>query len=241
MRGFAIVTLFLFAGQCFGWGEEGHKIVAQIASDRLSTFSQKYVAQFLSGSDYSSIVDIAPLPDDYDHSPAGRWSGPCHYCNLPRGATQFEMSMCGSCCVVGAINNYTQILGTELNNFQGCQFGYGVEPCAMEFLVHFVGDIHQPLHVGYAYDEGGNTVKVDFFGKQTELHATWDTWIIEKWDKDYQDAATQLESMMAANPTQVAQLAAVTDPLQWADESFDFVRTVVYNFTSNSNGVGQLG
>jgi len=86
------------------WGQEGHKIVAQIAADQLSSSASDLVRQFCGSK---SLPDISPLPDDYDHEPEGRWSEPCHFCNLPRSAVHFEMKYCPSYCVVRSILNYT--------------------------------------------------------------------------------------------------------------------------------------
>jgi len=188
-----------------------------------------------------SMSDVAPMPDTYCHTPEGSWSAPCHFVNMPRNATQFEWSDCEGCCVVKAINNYTGILGDEVNSPFICPTGEDSdEPCPLIFLIHYVGDCHQPLHIGYLYDKGGNDVSVTFFGEATELHAVWDTAIIEKWDRDYEDATKELETIMSDNPDVVKKYISEMNPIDWADESFDFVRTVCYNFTSE-NGVGEIG
>jgi len=212
-------------------------MVAQIAADRLTSTAQNIVQQFTNGL---TLADIAPKPDDYDHSPAGRWSGPCHYCNLPRDATSFTMRYCPDFCVVKSIKNYTQILsGEESNPFQ-CDFSYGVEPCALEFLVHYVGDVHQPLHVGYGDDEGGNKVAVTFFGQKANLHKVWDDLIIERWNSDMNSATQELEQMISDHPNQVNAYLMVTDPILWANESFGYVLSTVYDFNSLEAATPQL-
>lgn len=216
-----------------GWGQEGHQIVAQIAQNHLSPVAQKSILVYLNGK-YTRLEQIAPLADDYDHTPEGAWSKPCHYCNLPRSATQFEMIWCGTCCVVGAIYNYTSILNTTQPS--PCALDGTSTPCALEFLVHFVGDSHQPLHVGYEDDRGGNSVKVDWYSSQTNLHAVWDTKIIQQWISNFEDATQELEAMLKANPNLWDQYTANMDPLFWADESFDLVRNDVYHYTSTNLG-----
>lgn len=224
-----------------GWGEEGHMIVAQIASNFVTPTASNILNTFLDGGSYT-LPSIAPLPDDYDHTPEGKWSADCHYCNLPNGATSFNMGDCGTCCVVGAIQNYTTILSSEEGSPFACNFDQsdGIEPCALEFLVHFVGDVHQPLHVGYASDRGGNEVTVDFYGVKTNLHTVWDTKIIEKWTSDFNNGSDILLALIASNPSTVKQYLSQMDPIEWANESFDFVRSTCYNYTENSSGVPQL-
>jgi len=219
--------------QVLGWGKEGHQIIAQIAQDRISTNTQNAVNAFTNGE---TLAYIAPLPDDYDHTEEGRWSAPCHYCNLPRDATSFKMSYCPNFCVVKSIQNYTNILSSEADNPVVCDYDYGVEPCALEFLVHFVGDVHQPLHVGYGYDEGGNTVKVKWFGDPTELHKVWDDLIIERWQSDLDSAVQELEEMIQDHPNMVNQFLSVTNPILWANESFGYVLSTVYDFDGSMNG-----
>jgi len=227
----AALLLVLFATQCLAWGQEGHKIVAQIASDRLSDDSTAYLNQLLDGTQYNTLPDIAPLADDYDHSSSGRWSSACHYVNLPRDATNYDSSYCGKCCVVNAIGNYTKRLAKEQGpNPDVCQFGKRDEPCPLEFLTHYIGDVHQPLHVSYADDAGGNKVKVDFLGKSTNLHTVWDTLIIQKWLKDFSDASDYLENLINSNSEKVQKYAAITDVAAWADESFTVVQNNAYNF-----------
>jgi hypothetical protein len=230
------VVLLGCVSQSYGWGEEGHKIVAQIAADRLNSAANKVINLFI-GSTGETLTGMAPLPDDYDHTSAGRWSEPCHFCNLPRNATNFVMDYCGDFCVVRSIQNYTSILQKTSSNPTQCNFDQsdGIEPCALEFLVHFVGDVHQPLHVGYGDDRGGNEVKVDWFSSETNLHEVWDDKIIQKWNSDYSSAASELEQWISDNPDEVKQFLSNMDPVSWADESFQYVRTTCYNYGSSDD------
>jgi len=240
MATYYVVCFFLVISttSVWGWGKEGHMIVAQIASDQLGSTATNIVSQFLGDA---TLAQIAPLPDSYDHSPEGRWSAPCHYCNLPRDATSFNLSFCPSFCVVKSIINYTSILQSEESDPFQCDYeDTTVEPCALEFLTHYVGDVHQPLHVGYGDDEGGNKVQVEFYNKKANLHEVWDVLMIQRWNSDYQSATQELETMMANNPSQVKQYLSHMDPVYWANESFGYVLTTVYDFSSNE-AVPSLG
>ena len=75
-----------------------------------------------------------------------------------------------------------------------------------------------------------------FFNQSVVLHSVWDTHIIVMWDDDVDDAISQLEDIMENDPAIVAKYQKDMNPLDWANESFDFVRTTVYNFTKNSEG-----
>jgi len=214
------------------WGKEGHMAVADIAYSRLTVAAQQAVDYYLNGV---SMADAAPYPDKYAESSAGRWSEPLHYCNLPRDATDWQFKYCPipPSCVVEAILNNTKLLTSEGNQGAQCQFD-GSEPCPLVYLIHFVGDIHQPLHVGYGYDRGGNEVKVTFFGKSGNLHEVWDTLMIERWTSSYSELASDLENLIQQEPAIVNKYLAVTNPNKWANESFSYVRSDVYDFTPNS-------
>lgn len=220
------------------FGKEGHEIVATIAQDSLSSDVWQSLQVMLNGA---NLTAIAPLPDDFDHSGPGRWSSPCHYVNLPRGDTGFSWDDCPGYCVVEAINNYTQLLAQQKSSPMVCNYDQkdGVEPCPLEFLVHFLGDIHQPLHISYADDEGGNKVQASFFGTETNLHTVWDTKIITKWQpfKSMEDGVAELEQMMSDNPDTVKQILSSTDPVAWANESLAFTINNAYNYTTDDDGV----
>jgi len=103
-------------------------------------------------------------------------------------------------------------------------------------LVHFLGDLHQPMHVGYAEDQGGNLVPVLFFEKSTNLHAAWDSDLLGRWDSNYLSATQKLEDLLVNDAKfrqQVTILAAITDPVIWAQESFEYVFSSVYDFKTN--------
>jgi nuclease S1 len=88
---------------------------------------------------------------------------------------------------------------------------------ALKFLAHFVGDIHQPLHVGHKKDKGGNGIEVQLYSRKTNLHAVWDDGLIKRRGMDYGPYAKKLEGALTPE-VQKADLA-VMDPVSWATES----------------------
>jgi len=213
-----------------GWGQEGHAIIAQIASTLIKTDTQALIKKFLPDN---TLASIASLADDYRETSEGKWSAPLHFLNVEdKTATSVVMSRdCSNgFCVVMAVQNYTNRFTNDAKNPFVCNTDVNSgPPCALAFLVHFAGDIHQPLHCGYAYDEGGNEVQVTWFGQSTELHAVWDVSIIDKWNSDFTSAASQLISSWDQN-----EYTNTTESLAMAQESFTWVRDVVYDFKSTS-------
>jgi len=117
----------------------------------------------------------------------------------------------------------------------------GAEPCALEFLVHFIGDIHQPLHVGWENDLGGNECDVTWFGKKTNLHSVWDTSILEKWTTSIPEALDYLHKYIKDHPDIEKQYLESTNPVSWAAESFTSVVKSVYDFPGTCASIPALG
>jgi len=228
-----LFNVLLMLGLTFGWGQEGHKIVANIAHTRLSATASKKVSELLGGK---TLMDVSVYADEY-RSGSGAWSAPMHYYDLPKSAKTFTMDYCPKVCVVKAVQNYTKIVDSGGDTKSKCDWtGKTKEPCALEFLVHFVGDMHQPLHVGYEDDLGGNNVPVTFFDKKGNLHSLWDSLMLERWDSSYSNAVKKLEDMLKTDlkfRDEVDAAGRITDPVKWGSESHSLVRDTVYNFKTD--------
>ncbi|GLJ16573.1 hypothetical protein SUGI_0283770 [Cryptomeria japonica] len=166
------------------WGKEGHEAVCKIAQDLLSKSAADAVQQLLPG-DLSSLCSWA---DEVKFKYP--WSRPLHFINTPDSRCNYDYSRdCHSeegekdVCVAGAINNYT----SQLTTYDTSDVKYNLTE-ALLFLSHFMGDIHQPLHVGYTGDKGGNTISVHWYRRKTNLHHVWDSSLIETAIKDYYDS-----------------------------------------------------
>jgi len=232
-----LVSLVYNPPLTYAWGEIGHKIIGTLAEKLLTEEASNKIAGCLGTY---SLADISPWPDNFDHSTEGHWSASCHYVNLPKEATSFSWDYCKDMCVIRSIANYTEILQHEQRTrLPRCKFEKGIEPCSVEFLAHYIGDVHQPLHVGYAYDHGGTELSILFFGDKTNLHEVWDSLIIEKWDKNYKSAASFLEKRMR-NASEIVRRSSEMDPVEWANESIDLLINSVYNFTTSETGVGRI-
>jgi hypothetical protein len=160
-----------------GWGHEGHEITAAIAQNLLGNNANSNVNQLLGGATMESIASWA---DQVRRDPAYKWSGPLHFINSPDWACNYDRNRdCHSedgdpmACVDGAIQNYTaRVTDGSIGADQNAE--------ALKFLVHFVGDIHQPLHCGFTSDRGGNSIEGTFEGEASNLHHVWDTSILLK-------------------------------------------------------------
>lgn len=161
------------------WGPMGHYMAANIALNFLNANATQGCQNLLPdvNGDISLIASWADQMRDI-----WPWSAPLHYINTPDWACNYNRARdcvpidgVPNFCVDGAIQNYTaQVTSSSVSSDDNSD--------ALKFVVHFVGDIHQPLHVGFTSDEGGNTITGTFEGSDypVRLHAIWDTSIIEK-------------------------------------------------------------
>ena len=214
----------LIPSVCFAWGRDGHRITGFIAAKYLTPQAAAAVKDLLGDQ---TLADVSTWPDEIRRE--RKETAPWHYANPAPDSDRFNLER--DCpeegCVVSAIIKFSHILrdGNASRRER-------IE--ALKFVVHFVGDVHQPLHLGYARDRGGNDIKVTFFENNTNLHSLWDSGMIRHTKKGWSDYATEL----AANITpQQRVLYGKLDPVVWATESYLLARSNAYAIPKD----GQLG
>jgi len=224
----AILTsvLLLQWASLYAWDTNGHAIVAMLAEERLTPTAKVAVSELLRGQ---SLVEVASWPDQVRNQKTAPW----HYVNIEIDESQYEPDR--HCphrqCVIGQIERFRQALADTSMNSEKRQK-------ALKYLVHFVGDLHQPLHAGQNHDRGGNDVKVEFLGraanpftkKPWNLHQVWDNGLLDKYAPDAKQAVTQINQyLMAQNETELANGSVV----QWAMQSHEQARDHAYKFAAD--------
>ncbi|KAI5656983.1 hypothetical protein M9H77_25776 [Catharanthus roseus] len=195
------VVLLLFPG-IFGWGKEGHYAICKIAQGFLSEDAEMGVKELLPDHAEGELANVCSWADEVRHHYHYRWSSPLHYVDTPDFRCNYRY--CRDChdsaghkdrCVTGAIYNYTMQL-TSVFHSSDSEIKYNLTEALM-FLSHFVGDVHQPLHVGFLGDEGGNTIIVRWYRRKTNLHHVWDNMIIESALKTFynSDLMTMIQAI----------------------------------------------
>src|SRR5262245_53815324 len=165
----ALLTLFVWPLSLLAWGSEGHRLVARIAEAQLTETTRAQVAAILGPN--RTLVSIATWADDVRRQRAA--TAPWHYINIPITEAHLNMSRdCpGNDCVVAKISQLQKALQDPATVPEA-------RAEALMFLVHFIGDIHQPLHCGDNHDHGGNEVQVELAGRPMNLHSAWDSGMI---------------------------------------------------------------
>ncbi|KAK2612089.1 hypothetical protein QQS21_001818 [Conoideocrella luteorostrata] len=159
------------------WGRLGHATVAYIAQNYLTSEAASWAQGVLNDTSDSYLANIASWADEYRATAAGKWSAPLHFIDAedspPSNCNVDYNRDCGNNgCSISAMANYTHRVADE-------KLGKANIAQALKFLVHFTGDLTQPLH-DEAYEVGGNKIEVTFDGYKDNLHADWDTYIPQK-------------------------------------------------------------
>lgn len=158
--------IFLYQGLlCIhGWGPIGHSLVARLAQSQLNSSVNNWIQNYIPYNSFGDLSTIASWPDIIlypDSNPISftdwQWSRELHFINIPDWVCEYNHTRdcLNNRCIEGALKNYSQQL-TDKNR------DYVQQQQALFFLVHFLGDIHQPLHSGFKGDFGGNNVKGKF-------------------------------------------------------------------------------
>jgi len=212
--------LLCLSTQCHAWGPEVHHVIGLLAQQQLDEKVAGALHQLMATDSTEDIAATCNWPDQYRATEQGAWSAPQHYINVPDGGTDFEPARdCPSgMCVSGAISRYASELADE-------SLSQEVRQNAWARLCHFMGDIHQPLHVGYRSDRGGNDVEVSWRGQQMDLHDFWDHALLEENYENWRQLTQDL-AYLTGTTTPGAPLDE--EVLLWASESHELVRQFAY-------------
>ena len=168
-RGFASLLCVICAVEVFAWGQKGHDVTAAIAENHFTPATAAAVSEIFEGM---SPVYWANWLDNASHTAEYAYSKPWHYKNVDSGRSYFTTKPHPDGDVVTALRYNIRVLADTSATASD-------KSLALKMLVHLMGDLHQPMHMGRAADYGGNTVKVKYFGRDTNLHSVWDTSLLE--------------------------------------------------------------
>lgn len=212
----ATITVLGSAAPALGWGPEGHRAVALIAEKQLKSETLQAIKTLF--GPYDTLASVSVWADDIreEHPETGPW----HYINIPLPASSIVMNR--DCkdgnCVVGKIEEFERVLSTKTAD-------PALRRDALRFLVHFVGDMHQPLHCEDNGDQGGNKVQVVFFGQPMNLHSVWDSGILRREKLYGTKLAVELESHITSDEKAAWAHGTLED---WAMEGHALAVQVAY-------------
>ena len=212
-----ILSLLLLSS----WGKIGHRTVGEIAQRQLTFTAEQKINEILDGQ---SLAVASTWADEMRSNPEFDKYSTWHYVNFPIDKQYNEVEHIGP-NVVKMINTAIPILQSPTADKEVKQFW-------LKYLVHMVGDVHQPLHTGRAEDYGGSKIKVKFKARKgaennTNLHVLWDTDMIDDYKMSYTEYATKLQNQFKDT---IVQQGNAED---WANESHKYV-SKIYEIKSGS-------
>jgi S1/P1 Nuclease len=206
-----LLLLVLFTTTSFAWwGTNGHRIIGEIAEKHLSLKAQKAVLSILG----TESVGMAATWADFIKSDSTlNYLGPWHYINIQQGLAynDFKNVLLNDT----AVDAYTK-LNFLIKELKTAVLTTDKKLMYLHLLIHIVGDVHQPMHVSRAEDQGGNKIKVLWFNESTNLHSVWDDKLVEFQKLSYTEYATALD-----HTTKQQRQVLQSQPMeQWFFESY---------------------
>lgn len=222
---FVLVLFFCLPFSSMAWGVLGHRIVGQIADTYLTKQTKKEIYKILGNE---SIAMCSNWPDFIKSDPSMKYLDPWHYINLKSGLGETELkNYLASDTVTDA---YTRInwLTAQLKNKK-------LDPekkiFYLRFLVHLVGDLHQPMHIGRFEDLGGNRIKVNWFKEPTNLHSVWDSKLVDFQQLSYTEYAASINFS-----TKAQRVAWQSEPVsEWIWQSYRHAEKIYGDIKPDDN------
>jgi len=210
MAAVVLLSVGLFtSSSVLAWGQTGHRVTGAIAEKYLSPQARAAIESLLPNE---SLAEASTYADEMRSHPAEFWqktSTPWHYVTVPEGKIYKEVGAPEQGDAYSALQHFTTVLKDEKSSVEEKQL-------ALRFIVHIIGDLHQPLHAGNGTDRGGNDVKVRFFWEDSNLHRVWDTQMLAQRELSFTEWTAWLSEKITDEQVTSWQQAG---PLDWISES----------------------
>lgn len=199
------------------WGGMGHRVIARVAASHLSPATRREVRRLLGNE---SLAKVSTWADEVRRDrPA---TAPWHYVNIPIYDSVYRPErVCREGCVISALERQLELLADR-------SLPRNDRAEALKWVVHLVGDMHQPMHVGDRGDRGGNDTRITWDTLPGNLHGLWDTGLLLATGLDENALVTMLERRLRQRGDLVALTSGSVE--DWAMESHAASRDVVYGF-----------
>ena len=190
------------------WGQTGHRTIGKIAEQYLDKKTKKEIAKILDGQ---SLALVSTFGDDIKSDKRYKDFSPWHYVNMPFGVKYEDSEKNSEGDLVSGIAKCKAVI-LDKNASKDDKAFY------LKLLVHFIGDLHQPMHVGRAEDKGGNAIQVQWFNNGTNLHSLWDSKMIDSFQMTYTEMAENADKI-SKEQIKYLQQGTIAD---WANETQTF-------------------
>lgn len=181
--GLVLISGSLFASE--DWGQTGHRVTAEVASENLTKKAKKEIDKLLNGM---SLAVASTYADEIKSDSRYREYGPWHYVNVPFDKTYQEGEKNPKGDIIFGVDKCISALKNSSTSEEDKIF-------YLKMLVHLIGDLHQPLHLGLEDDKGGNDFQIQWFNEGTNLHRVWDSQMIESYAMTYTELTSNLPKL----------------------------------------------
>lgn len=224
-----VLVFILMPAKVSSWGFQGHEYIGEMTWNYLTPEAQEWVQARMDFVGEDSLATMTTWADRVRGTEQGRWLGPLHFANVPPEEEFFvlERDCPNRRCVVAAAIDDAKIMLDPNRSLEE-------QAKALRTFTHWITDMHQPLHMGFQVDRGGNDIRVTFFGSATNLHRLWDTVLLRGMD-EMPDAATQAKLHPLPDPDHDWSIAII----DWANESYQLARTKAYPEAEDGAQLGE--
>lgn len=219
MRILIIITFLFFSTNAWSWGQNGHRAVGHIAERYLNKKAKKKLRKILENR---TLDFVSTWMDDIKSDTLYDYAYDWHWVTVPEGQTYDVAEKNSSGDIIATIERL-------INELEAGGLSATDEQEYVQMLVHLIGDIHQPLHVGTGEDKGGNDVKVQWFRDDSNLHRVWDSEMIKSKELSFTELAHSILVTAKRDEIRNWQKSSIGE---WALESIA-LRDDVYDFPEN--------
>jgi hypothetical protein len=215
--------LFSFNSQAssYFWGPTGHRVVGEIADDYLCGKAKREVKRLLNRKTLAFVSTYADeIKSDKRYNEFYTW----HYINMPLDENYEDSEKNSKGDLVSGIEHCKSVI-KDVNASDDDKAFY------LKLLIHLIGDLHQPMHVGLQEDKGGNDFKVQWFYKDSNLHRIWDSDMIKEFGMSYNELAENAD-IMTKKQVKAIQEGSIID---WVNETHQLTKTVYASAKPDEN------
>ena len=203
------------------WGSTGHRAIGAVAQKHLTPKAAQQVNALLGGMSLAFVSTYADeIKSDRNYNKYYSW----HYINMDLDETYESAKKNPKGDLVTGIQTCVAVLKDKNSTLKDKKFH-------LKMLVHFLGDLHQPLHIGRREDKGGNDIQLKWFGSKTNLHHVWDHSLIDDWGMSYLELANNARSL---SKKQILAIEKGT-LIDWVNEVHELTNDVYNSVESGQN------
>lgn len=221
---YLLIVLMSFSNQVNAskiWGPTGHRVVGEIAQDYLKPRTKRKLKKLLNKKSLAFLSTYGDeIKSDKRYNKFYTW----HYVNMPLDEDYNPAKASKKGNLVTGIEYCKKIIKDDNSSDEDKAF-------YLKMLIHLIGDLHQPMHVGLAEDRGGNDFKVQWHYEDTNMHAVWDYKMLDRYDMSYQELAENAD-VLTKDEIKKLQEGTIID---WVNEVHQLTREVYKSAEKGEN------